>query len=140
MSDPIGDRPVAATSAVSATAAPQATGKPLLLPDGWTVTVTEKIVTTVDAVAAKTTKPITLVARGLVYGLLLGTAGIAALVLLTAFVLRSLVVLVGLIPVLDDRAGRSVWIVDLLIGLGLISAGTLFMRKGRAPKPEPDAR
>jgi hypothetical protein len=137
MSDPIGDRPGGATS-VSAPAQPA--GKPLLLPDGWTVTVTEKIVSTVDSVASKTTKPITLVARGLVYGLLLGTAGIIALVLFLALLLRSLVIGVGEIPVLGDRAGRPVWIVDLVVGVVLIGLGLWVMRKGRVPKPEPDAR
>ena len=133
MSDQIGDRPTGATS-------PASTGRPVVLPDGWTVTVTDKIVTTVDKVAAKTSKPITLIARGLVYGLLLGTAGLVALVLLLAFVVRGLVVLVGLIPVIDDRPGRSVWIVDVAIGAGLLAAGLLFMRKGRVPKPDGDPR
>lgn len=119
--------------AAAAAGAAGSAGRPLVLPEGWTVTVTDRIVSTVDAVRSKTTAPITLVARGLVYGLLLATAGAAALVLLLALVVRSLVVLVGLVPWIADRPGRSVWIVDLMVGLVLLLAGRAVMAKGRVP-------
>jgi hypothetical protein len=116
-----------------------APGRPVVLPDGWTVTVTDKIVSTVDGVAAKTTKPVTLVARGLVYGLLLGTAGLIALVMLVAFVLRGLVVIADLIPGVNGRDGRPVWVVDLFLGSLLLVGSAWLMRKGRTPKHDDDA-
>jgi len=133
MVDPI------APASVPGTAVPPPAGRPVVLPDGWTVTVTDKIIGTVDSVRSKTTTPITLVARGLVYGLVVTTAGIAALVLLLALALRGLVLLVGLIPVLGDEPGRPVWIVDLVIGLGLLALGTRIMAKARTPRRDPEA-
>jgi hypothetical protein len=141
MVDPIvppatGAAPVSATPP-AVPVAPAAPGRPVVLPDGWTVTVTDKIVSTVDSVRSKTTKPITTVARGLVYGLILAVAGIFALVVLLVGFFRGVYVLVGLFPWwVDTRNGRSVWIVDLAVGLALIMGGSWIMRKGRIPKAD----
>jgi hypothetical protein len=119
--------------------APAAPGRPVVLPDGWTVTVADKIVSTVDSVRSKTTKPITLVARGVVYGLLVAVAGAFALVLLVVGFLRALYIGVGEIPGIDRQQGRSVWIVDLVLGLALLWFGSRLMAKGRIPKADTEA-
>jgi hypothetical protein len=119
--------------------APSAPGRAVVLPDGWTVTVTEKIVRTVDSVRSKTTAPITLLARGAVYGLIVAVAAIFALVVLVAGILRALYLGIGAIPGIDRQPGRSVWIVDLVIGVALLWLGSWIMAKGRIPKPDDDA-
>ena len=112
-------------------------GRPVVLPEGWTVTVTDRIVTTVDAVRDKTTKPITVAARGLVYGLVVGTAGTIAGLLLLVMVLRVCYELLALVGPIGDRPGRSVWIVDLFVGVVLLTFGLRFLGKSRrATAPE----
>ena len=56
-------------------------GNPLTDPN-WATDFTETIIDTVDKVRDRTTKPIVMVARGLVFGLLSAFLGVMALVLL----------------------------------------------------------
>jgi len=109
-------------------------GTPVLLPEGWVATVTDKIVSTVDKVRSKTTTPVEKVGRAVVWGLLIATAGTALLIVLLAGVLRLLFEAVGRIPGISDRAGRSVWVVDLLIGVLLILVGLRLIRRGETPQ------
>jgi hypothetical protein len=106
------------------------------LPDGWVGTVTDKIVTTVDTVRAKTTVPIEKVGRIVIWGLLIATAGVGLLIALLIGALRVVYELVGNIPGISGRPGRSVWIIDVLFGVVLILVGLLFVRKGTDPKHE----
>lgn len=115
--------------------APVASGTPVLLPDGWVATVTNKIVATVDAVRAKTTTPIEKIGRIVIWGLLIATAGTALLVILLAGILRVLYEVTGRIPGISGRQGRSVWMIDLLLGVVLIGLGLFFIDKGTKPHP-----
>jgi hypothetical protein len=103
-----------------------------MLPAGWTTQVADRIVSTVDAVRDKTTAPAQKVGRAVVYAVPLATAGIVALVFVVVLIFRVLYELVGMIPVIDDRAGRSVWVVDLSVGALLLLIGVFMARKGRA--------
>lgn len=111
-------------------------GTPVTLPDGWVGKATDKIVTTVDGVRAKTTVPIEKVGRMVVWGLLVATAGIGLLVALLVLVLRLLYEAVGRIPGVSGEPGRSVWIIDVVLGVVLILLGLVFVRKGMRPRPE----
>jgi len=111
-------------------------GTPVLLPEGWVGTVTDKIVSTVDSVRAKTTTPVEKIGRAIIWGLLIATAGTAIIVALTAGVLRLLYEAVGRIPGIDDRAGRSVWIIDVVLGVALVLFGLLLIRRGTKPQHE----
>jgi len=128
MASPIGSPPAPDASG----GAPR--GTPVLLPEGWIATVTDRIVSTVDAVRSKTTTPIEKAGRAVIWGLLIATAGTALGIALLAGILRLLYEAVGRIPGISDRAGRSVWIVDLLIGGVLILAGLRLI--GRGDKPQ----
>lgn len=118
------------------TGAEAAKGTPVLLPEGWVATVTNKIVSTVDTVRAKTTTPIEKIGRIVIWGLLIATAGTALLIALLTAVMRFLYVLVGRIPGISGREGRSVWIIDVLIGVGLIAVGLLLIKRGTKPQQD----
>ena len=111
-------------------------GTPVLLPEGWVGTVTDKIVSTVDGVRAKTTTPVEKIGRAVIWGLLIATAGTALVVALTIGVLRLLYEAAGRIPGVSGREGRSVWIIDVLIGVVLIAFGLLLIRRGTKPQHE----
>lgn len=96
--------------------------------DDWPAQVTALIVRTVDQVRAKTTRPATLVARGVVYGLIAALVGIAIAAL----------VFIGLFRAVDR--GRNlivedaVWLTYFFLGgLFLIVGAVLFAR--RKPRP-----
>ncbi len=115
---------------------PSPAGTPLMLPDGWVGKVTDRIVTTVDGVRAKTTTPIEKVGRVVIWGLLIATAGVSLLVVLLIGGLRLLYEAVGNIPGVSGREGRSVWIIDILLGVVLILVGMLLVKKGTQTKHE----
>ena len=108
----------------------------MLLPEGWVATVTDKIVSTVDGVRAKTTTPVEKVGRAAIWGLMIATAGVALLVALLVGVLRLLYEAAGRIPGISGREGRSVWIIDVLIGVVLILFGLFLIRRGAKPQHE----
>ncbi len=124
------ERPGGAGSVVPASGGEAAQGTPVLLPEGWVAKVTDKIVSTVDTVRDKTTTPIEKIGRMVIWGLLIATAGTAVLIVLLTAVMRFLYELVGRIPGISGREGRSVWIIDVLIGVGLIAFGLLFIKRG----------
>ncbi len=134
MSDPMAS-PIGRAPAPDAGGEPQR-GTPVLLPEGWVGKVTEKIVSTVDGVRAKTTTPVEKVGRAVIWGLMIATAGTALLVALTIGVLRLLYEATARIPGISGREGRSVWIIDVLIGVVLILFGLLLIRRGTKPHHE----
>jgi hypothetical protein len=117
-------------------AAGAAGGTPVLLPEGWVGTVTNKIVSTVDGVRAKTTTPIEKVGRAIIWGLLIVTAGTALLVLILVGALRLAYEVTGRIPGISGREGRSVWMIDIALGVVLIGLGLTFINKGTKPQPQ----
>lgn len=111
-------------------------GTPVMLPDNWVAKVTDRIVTTVDGVRAKTTVPVEKLGRVVVWGLLIATAGMGLAIVLTIGLLRLAYELVGNIPGISGRPGRSVWMIDVLLGVVLIAGGLLFVKKGTKPTSE----
>lgn len=107
-----------------------------MLPDGWVAKVTDKIVAIVDGVRAKTTTPVEKIGRAVVWGLLIATAGTALLIVLLTGILRLLYELVGRIPGISGREGRSVWMIDVAIGVALLVAGLLLIKKGSTAPTE----
>jgi hypothetical protein len=98
--------------------------------------VTDKIVSTVDGVRAKTTTPIEKIGRAVIWGLLIATAGVSLLIVLIIGGLRILYEAVGNIPGINGEEGRSVWIIDVLFGVVLILLGLFFIKKGTRPQHE----
>src|SRR4051794_10901024 len=87
----------------------------------WTVQVADTIESVVGNVRDKTAVPLETVARGLVYGIVLGTMGITALVLFTILLIRVL-----------DYA-MPIWAAYLLLGAIFTVLGMFLWRKRRAP-------
>lgn len=99
-------------------------GNPLSDPD-WAADMTVTIVSTVDKIRDRTTKPIVMIARGLVFGLLGSILGIATFVLLLITVSRGLINLIEW-PLDHDTA---VWVSHAVLGSVLAVAGSVCMAK-----------
>jgi len=102
--------------------------------DDWPAQAADTIVKVVGTVRDRTTGPAITASRGAVYGTLAAILGVTALVLLSIVAVRAIVLGVeALLDVLDiDRAGRSVWIAHLLVGLLFSLAGLALWRKAWA--------
>ena len=87
----------------------------------WTVQVADTIESVVGSVRDKTAVPLETVARALVYGIVLGTMGVTALVLVTILLVRVL-----------DYA-MPIWAAYLLLGAIFTLVGMFLWRKRRAP-------
>ena len=99
-------------------------GNPLTDPN-WATEFTQTIVESIDKVRNRTTKPIVMIARGLVFGLLIAFLGVMALVLLLVGLSR------GLINLLEwpfDH-NSAVWISHLIVGSLLVLLGAILMIK-----------
>jgi hypothetical protein len=88
----------------------------------WPAQAADQVVNVVDTVRQKTTGPALTVARAVVYGFLILIAGIAALVLLIAAIVRF------------GAYWVPVWSVYLGLGTFLVLVGAVLYRL-RAPKP-----
>jgi len=99
-------------------------GNPLTDPN-WASDVTDTIVSTVDKVRDRTTKPLVMLARGLVFGLL--TAFLASFVLVVVIIGASR----GLISALEWPFDHdsAVWISYLVLGGLLCIGGMVAMGK-----------
>jgi hypothetical protein len=86
--------------------------------DDWTVQAADRIEGLVTSIRAKTTVPLTTVARGIVYGLLAAFAGGVAMVLAAIAAVRILNFLPG-----------GVWVADLIVGMTFVLAGVWAWRK-----------
>jgi uncharacterized membrane protein len=86
---------------------------------------TQTIVEGIDKVRNRTTKPIVMIARGLVFGLLIAFLGVMALVLLLVGLSRGLINLLEW-PFDHDSA---VWISHLILGSLLVLLGAILMIK-----------
>jgi hypothetical protein len=86
----------------------------------WAARTADSIERVVLTVRDRTTRPILLAGRAVVFGLLAGLVGIAAIVLLSILVHR----------LLTDLTGK-VWLADLILGLVFSTVGIvlLVMRK-----------
>jgi hypothetical protein len=82
-----------------------------------------------SSIRDKTSKPVILISRALVFGLLAAFAGVVAIVLLLVIATRVLQVLIAL-PLDHDT---SVWISYLVVGGLFCVVGLLLMTKRHAP-------
>lgn len=99
-------------------------GNPLSDPN-WAADVTTTIVSAVDKIRDRTTTPIVMVARGLVFGLLGSILALAALILFLIGMSRGLINLVEW-PLDHDSA---VWVSHAILGGLLVLIGSICMAK-----------
>jgi uncharacterized BrkB/YihY/UPF0761 family membrane protein len=99
-------------------------GNPLSDPN-WAADFTDTIVDTVDKVRSRTTKPIVMIARGLVFGLLTAFLVVMAVVLFLVAASRALISTLEW-PLDHDTA---VWVSYLVLGALLCLIGTVCMIK-----------
>jgi hypothetical protein len=92
----------------------------------WPAEATALVVRVVDQAKSKTTRPATLIARGVVYGLIAGLVGIVIAVLLFIGLFRAVDVLRELI--VED----SVWLTYLALGLVFTLAGAIVFSRRKA--------
>jgi len=92
--------------------------------DDWPAQVTGMLVRTVDQVRAKTTRPATLAARGLVYGLIAALVGILIVTLLFVGLFRAVDMARNLI--VED----AVWLTYFFLGaLFVLLGAVVFARR-----------
>jgi hypothetical protein len=94
----------------------------------WTYQVTDRVEAVVSAVRDKTTVPITKIATGVVFGLLIAAVGIAVLILLVVALLR-----VADVYLPFDPYGRRVWVAYAALGAIFVLAGVFCWTK-RSPR------
>ena len=88
----------------------------------WGAQATDRFVTLVDDVKAKTTGPLLKVIRALVYGVIILVVGLAAVVLLV----------VGLVRLVEVYLPGEIWATYLLLGVVFVLAG-MFAWSKRTP-------
>jgi len=106
-------------------------GNPLSDPN-WAPNLADTIVRLVTSVRDKTTKPVLLIARAVVFGLIALFGGIAAIVLLIIIATRSLQALIEIFT--SHQA--AVWISYLAVGVLFTLAGMFLMSKRTAKAVE----
>lgn len=99
-------------------------GNPLNDPN-WPAQLADRVVGLVGTVREKTTKPVVTIARAVVYGLLAGLLGVAALVLALVAVTRGLQSLFDLFVSWE----RAVYLSYLVLGGILCLVGAFLMAK-----------
>jgi hypothetical protein len=101
-----------------------------MIPAEWPGQAADAIVDAIGKVRDKATKPAITAARGVVYGTLIAVAGVVAAILATALVFRLFANYFG---------NRNLWIAYLILGVGLVGAGAVMLRKGNRPPARDDA-
>jgi hypothetical protein len=93
----------------------------------WATRTADSIERVVTTVRDRTTRPLLVAGRAIVFGLLAVVVGVAAVVLLSITVVRVLVIL-------TDRA----WLADLILGVLFVIAGfvLLWLRSGAVQEAE----
>ena len=106
-------------------------GNPLSDPN-WAPKLADTVERVVTTVRDKTTKPLLIAYRGLVFGLVAAFSGVFALVIGIVLAVRSLQALIEIGTSHED----AVWISYLAIGALAVGGGLLLMKK-RFPQEEP---
>lgn len=94
----------------------------------WAAQTADSIERVVGSIRAKTADPLDRIVRVVVYGLLAGIVGVAALVLLIAALIRAL----------DVAIPGGVWSAHLIVGGIFTLAGLFLWTKRRAPADDKD--
>src|SRR5882672_9035603 len=97
---------------------------PSASPD-WAARTADSIERVVTTIRDRTTRPLLVAGRAIVFGLLAAVAGIAAVVLLSIIIVRVLVIL-------TDRA----WLADLILGAFFVIVGFVLLRLRRTAVQE----
>jgi len=92
---------------------------------GWAAKQADTIVRIIDQVRQRTTKPLVMLARGLVFGLVAVAGGLTALLLLMIAATRALQALIEW----PFSHATAVWVSYLVLGGILLLAGTVLMAK-----------
>jgi hypothetical protein len=90
----------------------------------WAARTADSIERVVTTVRDRTTRPLLVAGRAIVFGLLAAVVAVAAVVLLSIIIVRVLVIL-------TDRA----WLAFLILGLLFVIAGFVLLRLRRAAVP-----
>ena len=101
----------------------------------WVDDATDLIERVLDGVRDKAVVPLTTLARAIVYGILAGIVGVAALVVAAILLVRLLDIYLDNIP----GAPEGVWLAHLVAGAIFVVFGALMWSK-RAPKRTADQR
>lgn len=94
----------------------------------WTYEVADRIESTVTTIRDKTTERALLVARIVVYGVVVAVLGIVLLLLFVTTTIRILIVYVPIHPI-----GRRIWVVDAIAAAIFLGSGA-FLWRMRRPK------
>jgi hypothetical protein len=94
-----------------------------IIPAEWPAQAADAIVDTIEKVRDKTTRPVVIAARGLVYGVIAVIVGTVAAILL----------LVGITRFLTNW--MEVWVVYTVLALGFSLGGAVLLRKANAVRP-----
>lgn len=98
-----------------------------VVPPEWPAQAADQVVDVIAKVRDKTTKPIMLVSRGLVYGL------IAAVLVSVALVM--LVIILGRIWSNSMPGDLDIWVLYLILGVVCTLGGLWLLRKANQPVP-----
>lgn len=110
--------------------APRGSASPAgMIPPEWPAQAADTIVDTIEKVRDRTTKPLMVAARALVYGVLIASIGTVALVLFLVLLVRAL----------DNWLPGNVWTVYAGFAVVFSAAGFLLLRKANRPAPTADA-
>jgi hypothetical protein len=91
----------------------------------WAARTADSIERVVTTVRDRTTKPVLIAGRAVVFGLLAAIVGVAAVVLLSITIVRVMVIL-------TDRA----WLGELILGVVFVIAGFVLLRLRRTAVQE----
>src|SRR5215510_11698324 len=94
----------------------------------WATRTADSIERVVTTVRDRTTRPLLVAGRAIVFGLLAAVLGVTAVVLLSILIVRVLVIL-------TDRA----WVADLILGGLFVVAGFVLLRLRRTAVEEAEA-
>lgn len=111
------------------TPGPRGSGASGMIPAEWPAQAADTIVDTIAKVRDKTTKPIIVAARALVYGLLAAIMGTVAAVLAMILVVRAW----------DNWVPGDVWVLYVLLAVGFSAGGAVLLRKANDTRPATDA-
>jgi hypothetical protein len=98
-----------------------------VIPAEWPAQAADLVVDTIDKVKDRTTRPATVAARGLVYGVLAGIVGLVAVILLVIAIIR----------LWDVYVPGNVWIIYAMLGIAGTLGGAVLLSKANSPADPP---